>query len=233
MLRPGLNEGEVRGGMKEETERGAGERERVGNKGEKSKVSWKKRSWKELRKRWAEGDFPQSHRLFAAVMFNYFWGLGIRGFSGNSHLSVEDSKWNFNHWIISSPFHESDTLRNKTPRRWKLGKIWWCGSKLRASPLNDLNLSLSSMTSDDTTPCLLKNEKKGGKRWGERERRQTDESRGDQTPPPLYTQIQLASRHRQKFLTGGRHHEKHSARHGNGHLKKNYHYDSEKSVTSL
>lgn len=44
----------------------------VGNK-EKSKVRWKKK-WggKELRKRWVEWDSVQSHRLFTALMFNYF-----------------------------------------------------------------------------------------------------------------------------------------------------------------
>lgn len=90
MLRPGLNNSEGRGGMKEKRE---SKREKGG-----------------LTKTWC---FKQSYRLFAAAMFNYFRGLRIRGFGGNSHLNVEYSKSSFKHKIVSSPLFEFDTRQNK------------------------------------------------------------------------------------------------------------------------
>lgn len=46
----------------------------------------KKSSRKELRRRWAEGDFAQSHQIFTVGMFNYFRGPGTGALDGNSHL---------------------------------------------------------------------------------------------------------------------------------------------------
>lgn len=133
MLRPGLHNSEGRGGMKEKRE---SKREKGG-----------------LKKTWC---FKQSNRLFAAAMFHYFRGLGIRGFSGNSHLNGEYSKSNFKHKIASSPLFEFDTRQNKALGCWKLSKTWWKISILSVSPLNDLSLTFSITKCGDTNPCELK-----------------------------------------------------------------------------
>lgn len=123
--------------------------EKVGHKKKQKKPEKRKekQEWiKEkggLKETW---DFIQSHRLFAAMMFNYFQGLGIRGVGENSHL------------------YELDT-------RQKLRNIWWCATILSVSLLNDLNLTLSSTKCDDTIPVYWKKEIKEEKRWGKRRRR--------------------------------------------------------------
>lgn len=98
MLRPGCNKGEVWNERKsqrkhntrqQERKRQASWRRKEEQEGIKKKVGWKERQ-----------DFVRSHRLLAAVMFNYFKDWGIRGFGGNSHLSIKNSKRSFNHWIF-------------------------------------------------------------------------------------------------------------------------------------
>ncbi len=93
------------------------------------------------------------------MMFNYFQGLGIRGFSGNSHLyELDIQKWS------------SEVLKTEKDLMVHLRYF------ISVSPLNDLNLTLRSTKCNDTILVYCKKEKLEEEKVRKRGRGQTDES---------------------------------------------------------
>lgn len=78
--------------MKRQKKQNFGKRSRRDSWKQKRKKREKREGIREKGGLKETSDSIQSHRLFAAVMFNYFRGLGIKGFGGNSHQSSEESK---------------------------------------------------------------------------------------------------------------------------------------------
>lgn len=133
----------------------------------KRKKERKKRSRKDLR-RWAEGDLLQSHRLFPAVMFNYFQSLGTWGFGGKYK-----QKFSFNTFLFIIWIKHLAHLSSKELKRKRFAGVLM---KKRVSPLKDLNMTTGTTKCDCKNPIFLlfffwETEVKKTKKWVQRERR--------------------------------------------------------------
>lgn len=112
----------------------------------KRKKERKKRSRKDLR-RWAEGDLLQSHRLFPAVMFNYFQSLGTWGFGGKYK-----QKFSFNTFLFIIWIKHLAHLSSKELKRKRFAGVLM---KKRVSPLKDLNMTTGTTKCDCKNPIFL------------------------------------------------------------------------------